>query len=453
VADTRITNARILPIDGRSGIIDDGEIVIRDGFIAEVRPEGSAVAGGRVADNRAADGAAAETVIDADGRLVMPGLVNTHTHSAMTLLRSYADDLPLMDWLQNEIWPVEGHLSAEDVYWGTALAAVEMLKSGTTTCSDMYFFMSDAARAYSDVGIRAVVAPGLFSFSDEPDRRLAEAAAFCREWQGAAGGRITTMLAPHAPYTVDADYMGRILETAADLGIPIHTHVSETKGEVEDSYAQHGMSPVRYLEKLGVLGHEHLLAAHCVHLNEEDISILGERHVAVAHNPQCNMKLGNGVAPVVELAAAGATVGLATDGVASNNNLNLWEEMRMAAFLQKGHYHDTTRLPAATALEMGTRRGAAALALGKQTGSIEVGKQADLIFVDLQQPQFQPIHDITANLVYSAYGSEVSRVLVAGTEVVRDGRMTMVDEAEIYARAREQAERLIRAAGRTPHVG
>lgn len=443
MADTRITNARILPVDGRSGIIDEGEILIRDGRIAELRS-------GR---RGAADGGAAETVMDAGGQLVMPGLVNTHTHAAMTLLRSYADDLPLMDWLQDEIWPVEAHLSAQDVYWGTALAAVEMLKSGTTTCSDMYFFMSDAARAYSDVGMRAVAAPGLFSFSEDPDQRLVEAAAFCREWQGAAGGRITTMLAPHAPYTVDADYMGRILETAADLGIPIHTHVSETKAEVEDSYARHGMSPVRYLEKLGVIGHQHVLAAHCVHVNEEDIAILGERRVAVAHNPQCNMKLGNGVAPVVELDAAGAIVGVATDGVASNNNLNLWEEMRMAAFLQKGHYHDTTRLPAATALEMGTRRGAAALALGEQTGSIEVGKQADLIFVDLQQPQFQPIHDVTANLVYSAYGSEVSRVLVAGTEVVRDGRMTTVDEAEISARGQESAERLIRAAGRTPHVG
>jgi 5-methylthioadenosine/S-adenosylhomocysteine deaminase len=366
----------------------------------------------------------------------------------MTLLRSYADDLPLMQWLENEIWPVEAHLTAEDIYWGTALGAAEMLKSGTTTCSDMYFLMNSAAVAYGDIGMRAVLAPGLFSFAPDPDAALREAVEFSRAWQGEADGRITTMLAPHAPYTCEKGYLRDILTAATELDVPLHTHVSETREEVDESYRTHGISPVRYLEELGITEHRHLLAAHCVHVNEEDIGILGRDGVAVAHNPQCNMKLGNGVAPVVEMATAGATVAVATDGVASNNNLNLWEEMRMAAFLQKGYYHDTTRLPATDALAMGTRRAAAALDLGTSIGSIEVGKQADLIFVDDRQPQFQPLHDVTANLIYSVYGSEVTRVFVGGREVLRDGRLITVDEAEIYARAQAQARRLLEAAGK-----
>jgi 5-methylthioadenosine/S-adenosylhomocysteine deaminase len=323
-----------------------------------------------------------------------------------------------------------------------------MLKSGTTTCSDMYFLMDSGARAYADIGMRAVLAPGLFSFAPDPDATLREAVEFSRSWEGGADGRITTMLAPHAPYTCEKGYLADILAAAAELGVPLHTHVSETKGEVEDSYRTHGMSPVRYLEELGIIGHRHLLAAHCVHVNEEDIEILGRHRVSVAHNPQCNMKLGNGVAPVVEMASAGATVAVATDGVASNNNLNLWEEMRMAAFLQKGHYGDTTRLPATEALAMGTRHGAAALDLGTRVGSIEVGKQADLIFVDDKRPEFQPRHDLTANLIYSAYGSEVTRVLVAGREVVRDGRLVMLEEEKIYEHAQAQAQRLLAAAGK-----
>ena len=434
MAETKIVNASILPVDGKTAIIEGGELLIRDGKIASL---GASVGAGAGAD-----------IVDAQGQVVMPGLVNTHTHSAMTLLRSYADDLPLMEWLQNKIWPVEAHLNEEDIYWGTALAAVEMLKSGTTTCSDMYFLMDNAARAYADTGIRAVIAPGLFSFAQDPAGELRKASEICRDWQGGADGRITTMLAPHAPYTCDREYLLEILDVAREIDVPIHTHLSETKGEVEESYEKLGKSPVAYLEELGILGHRHTLAAHCVHVDEEDIGILGRNRVAIAHNPQCNMKLGNGVAPVVELGAAGAVVGVATDGVASNNNLNLWEEMRMAAFLQKGYHGDTTRLPATAALEMGTRIGAAALDLAGVTGSLEVGKEADLIFVDAKQPQFQPLHDLTSNLVYSAYGSEITRVFVSGREVLRDGRLTRIDEEEIYRNARAQARRLLEAAGK-----
>jgi 5-methylthioadenosine/S-adenosylhomocysteine deaminase len=375
----------------------------------------------------------------------MPGLINTHTHAAMTLLRSYADDLPLMEWLENKIWPVEAHLDEQAVYWGTMLAGVEMLRSGTTCFADMYLFMEGSAKAVSELGMRAALAPGLFSFMPDPNAMLEDARDFCARWNNAAEGRITTMIAPHSAYTCDADYIRRIYGTAVELGIPVHTHLSESKQEVDDSYREHGVSPVRYLADLGLVGGHPLHVAHCVHIGQEDIQILASGDVSVAHNPQCNMKLGNGIAPVPDLLQAGVNVAVATDGVASNNNLNLWEEMRLAAFLQKGHHGDTTLMPAADALSLGTSRAAQALRIQERVGTLEAGKQADMIFLDLNQPQFQPQYDVTAGLIYSAYGSEVRRVLVGGRELVRDGHMLTVDENKVYRRAAEEARRLLSA--------
>ncbi|TVR92307.1 MAG: amidohydrolase [Spirochaetaceae bacterium] len=327
------------------------------------------------------------------------------------------------------------------------LATVEMLRSGTTCCCDMYLHMQSAAEAFEASGMRAVVAQGLFSFLPDPAAALQDSVEFCRRWNGAADGRISTLLAPHAPYTCHAEYLKEIAAAGRSEGIGLHTHLSESKAEVEQSYAEHGVSPVRFLADLGIIGEHSLLAAHCVHLNSEDIRILAEANVAVAHNPQCNMKLGNGIAPVSELLLAKVPVGVATDGVASNNNLNLWEEIRLAALLQKGRQGDTTALPAPQALSLAGEGAARALSLDTVIGRIKTGHRADLIFIDLEHAQFQPLHDPQAALVYSAYGSEVSGVMVDGVELLRDGRLTLFDEAEIYAKAGARANRLFAAAG------
>ncbi|MCE5286117.1 MAG: amidohydrolase, partial [Pelosinus sp.] len=303
----------------------------------------------------------ADKIINCTNMLVTPGLVNAHTHAAMTLLRSYADDMLLMDWLRHKIWPAEANLTGEDVTCGTLLAIAEMLKSGTTTFADMYFFMPEVADAVAQSGIRAVLARGMTGITPTAEQALTESEAFFKDYHNTAEGRITVMIAPHAPYTCPPPYLKRVVNLAAKLGAEIHIHLSETQGEVLECQKQYGKSPIALMDELGVfdLG---TLAAHCVHVSPEDIAIMKAKKVRVAHNPGSNMKLASGIAPVPEMLAAGICVSLGTDGASSNNNLDMLEELRLAATLHKASTLDPLVIPAKTAYDMATTYGAKALA-------------------------------------------------------------------------------------------
>jgi 5-methylthioadenosine/S-adenosylhomocysteine deaminase len=382
--------------------------------------------------------------ISGRGRIAMPGFVNTHTHAAMTLFRGYADDLPLQEWLETKIFPIEARLSAEDVYWGTLLACMEMIRSGTTTFADMYFSMDEAAKAVEESGIRACLSIGMGSLDGKGDEKLAKSVEFCQRWQGAAGGRITTMLGPHAPYTCSRSFLSKVAQSAVDLGVGVHIHISETEREVEDCKRQFRMSPVGFVEASGVF-QAPVLAAHCVAVSDQDIEILAEHDVRVAHNPGSNMKLASGVSPVPKMMRAGITVGLGTDGAASNNNLDMIEEMRLAALLHKVSLKESTAMPARTCLEMATIDGAACLGLEDSVGSLEVGKRADIILIDFDAPHLTPTStvDLASHIVYSSCGADVSTVVIDGVVVMDDRKIIGIDEEKVMSEVDKRALRLV----------
>jgi 5-methylthioadenosine/S-adenosylhomocysteine deaminase len=383
----------------------------------------------------------AETVIDGSNLLVMPGLVNTHGHAAMTLFRSYADDLPLQEWLEDKIWPIEEHLTADDVYWGSMLAICEMLKGGTTTFKDMYFFMDKVAEAAAESGIRAFLSRGMVGFGDSAATGLREAEEFIRNWHGAEGGRINVTLGPHAPYTCPPPYLEKVIALAAKSGRPLQIHLSETKREVEESIDQHGASPIELVNRLGLFDHK-VTAAHCVHVSDRDIEILAEKQVGVAHNPGSNLKLGSGVAPVAKMLEKGIKVGIGTDGASSNNNLDMFEELRLTSLLAKGMAMDPTLINAKTALRMATLTGAEALFL-EGCGCLKEGWKADLIGLRLDVPHLTPMHDPTAQIVYAASASDVDLVLVDGRLLLEKGELKTIDEAKVRAEAARCAARLV----------
>ncbi|NLP36233.1 MAG: amidohydrolase [Firmicutes bacterium] len=384
-----------------------------------------------------------QQTINGVGKLLAPGFVNAHGHAAMTLLRSYADDVPLMYWLEKKIYPVEARLKREDVYWGTMLAIAEMIKGGTTTFVDMYFFMDQVAEAAEEAGIRAVLSRGLVGVGPEADSGLEESKEFCRYWHGRAEGRITTMLGPHAPYTCPPDYLQKVMTLQDELGVPVHIHLSETLDEVEQIKAEYGVTPTKLLQKTGLLKRP-VLAAHCVHLTEEDMDILAEEDVRVAHNPGSNLKLGSGIAPVPDLLKRGVTVGLGTDGAASNNNLDMLEEMRLAALLHKGSRMDPTLISASEAIAMATRESAKAAFLDN-VGVVASGMKADLILIKLKQPHLVPQHDLMAHLVYAAQPSDIQMVMVDGKILCQDGKLTTLDEENIIEQAQQRAINLVQA--------
>ena len=424
-----IKNCFILS-DNRDRPIDQGDIAIEDDRLIRVGADGVAPYGWQP-----------DLVIDGRDHLCLPGLVNCHTHAAMTLLRGYADDLPLMEWLETKILPAEDRFTGEDVYWASLLAIIEMVKSGTTTFNDMYFFMEELARAVAQAGVRAVLARGLSGVGSSAERGLEESRSLIERWQGGAGGRITVRLGPHAPYTCPPAYMERVLQLAEEYRVGIHIHVAETAGELEQIKGQYGKTPVKYLKDLGVFRFP-VLAAHCVHLTEDDLVLLAENRVAVAHCPESNMKLASGAAPVVAMRRAGITVGLGTDGAASNNNLDMFEEMRSAALLHKLVNREALALPAYEALMMSTRDGARALGLEKEVGVLKPGYKADLILVDLNQAHLCPRHQLVAQMVYSARGSDVDTVIIDGRLVMENRRMLTVDEETVRNQVESRAKRL-----------
>ena len=381
-----------------------------------------------------------DKVINGRGKLLSPGFVNAHGHAAMSLLRSYADDVPLMYWLEKRIWPIEAKLKREDVYWGSMLAMVEMLKGGTTTFTDMYFFMDQVAEAAEESGIRAVLSRGLVGIGEMADKGLEESEQFVQAWQG-RGGRITTMLGPHAPYTCPPHYLKRIMTLQEKLKVPIQIHLSETTDEVERIREQYGVSPTVLLKDIGLFT-KPVLAAHCVHLTADDLDILKEFDVHVAHNPGSNLKLGSGISPVPDMLKRGITVGLGTDGAASNNNLDMMEEMRLAALLHKGSRMDPTAITARDALAMATRESAKAVFLD-DVGVVAAGMKADLIMLDLRKPHLTPLHDLVAHLVYAAQPSDITLVMVNGKILVEDGNMITLDEENIMYQAQQRAMHLV----------
>ena len=379
-------------------------------------------------------------VIDADGKIAVPGMVNTHTHAAMTLLRSYADDMVLMDWLQNKIWPAEDGLTDDDIYWGTMLSIAEMLKSGTTCFADMYFSMDRVADAVAETGIRAALSRGLTGFSDENFAKLEENAALFKERHNSCNGRIRVMLGPHAPYTCSMDYLKKVVAKAQELGTEIHMHLAETRGEVDDCIKEHGMSPIKLMDSIGMFECG-TLAAHCVHVDEEDMELMAAKHVRVAHNPQSNLKLASGIAPVPAMLKHGITVGLGTDGTSSNNNLDMLEECRLAAMLHKNMTGDPQILPAAEALALATSEGAKALGF-KNLGKIGAGQIADIVLYNMDKPYWHPRHDRTSLFVYAANSGDADTVIIDGKVLMQNGRLLNMDLEKIYAEADVRARRL-----------
>lgn len=379
-------------------------------------------------------------VIDAAGKIAVPGMVNTHTHAAMTLLRSYADDMVLMDWLQNKIWPAEDGLTDDDIYWGTMLSIAEMLKTGTTCFADMYFAMDRVADAVAETGIRAALSRGLTGFSDENYAKLEENANLFKERHNSCNGRIRVMLGPHAPYTCSVEYLKKVIATAQNIGSEIHMHLSETAGEVSDCVKQHGVSPIKLMDSLGMFECG-TLAAHCVHVDADDIKIMAAKNVRVAHNPQSNLKLASGIAPVPAMLSAGITVGLGTDGTSSNNNLDMLEECRLAAMLHKNMIGDPQIIPAGQALAMATSEGAKALGF-KNLGKIEAGQKADIVLYDMDKPYWHPRHDRISLFVYAASACDADTVIIDGKVLMQNGELLYMDLEKIYDEADRRAHRL-----------
>lgn len=380
-------------------------------------------------------------IIDGQGKLATAGMVNTHGHVSMTLLRSYADDMALMDWLQNKIWPIEDKMDANDIYWGAMLGIAEMLKGGTTCFADMYAFMEDVARACAEAGIRANLCRGLIGVAPDKDIKLAENNTLAENWQGYDHGRIRVTYGPHAPYTCPVDYLEKVIKAAADHKAEIQMHLCETKFEVESCVKEHGVTPIKLMDNLGMfeLG---TVAAHCVHLTDEDMEIMAAKKVRVAHNPQSNLKLASGIAPVAQMLEKGICVGLGTDGASSNNNLDMLEECRAAAMLHKATTFDPLVVPAAKAWEMATCDGAKVLGF-ENLGTLEAGKLADIVLWDMHKPYWYPRHNKLSQLVYAANSSDADTVIIAGKKVLEGGRLLTFDEEKIYAEAQACAEKLI----------
>ncbi|MBQ3725549.1 MAG: amidohydrolase [Selenomonadaceae bacterium] len=381
-----------------------------------------------------------EKIIDGKNKFATPGLVNAHTHASMTLLRSYSDDKALMDWLQKDIWPVEDKMTRKDIYWGAALAAVEMIRGGTTAFADMYGpDMGEVARVVEESGLRGNLSQGLISFANG-EKKLASNIALYKNFHGAADGRITVMFGPHAIYTCPPDYLKKVAAEAEKLGAEIHMHMNETQTEIDDCLKNYGKRPFEVVNETGLtdLG---MLAAHCVHLSDEEIEIICDKKIRVAHNPGSNMKLASGICPAPKLLAAGVTVALGTDGASSNNNLDMLEEIRLAALLAKVDTLNPLAVPAAQALQMATQFGAAALGL-QNVGRLEEGCKADIVLWDMRGVDWQPNYNPASLLVYSANSAAADTVIVDGKILMEGRALKTLDEEKILAEFTACANRL-----------
>ncbi|MBF0387226.1 MAG: amidohydrolase [Candidatus Omnitrophica bacterium] len=442
--DTIISGGTVVTVNSAMDVIEDGAVAIKDGTILAV---------GKRAAITSRFGA--KQVIKAQGQIVMPGLVNTHTHIPMVMFRGYADDLPLLQWLKEYIWPAEARFVKPDsVRIASYLAIAEMIRSGTTTFSDSYFFEDVVASVARKANIRAVVGECLLDFptpnSKTSEEGLKYTEALIREYSG--DRLVTVAVAPHAPYTCSPELLKKALELSDKYNAPLHIHVAETKDEVSDLELRFHMRPVGYLDSLGLLT-ARTIAAHAIQLDTAEIKVLADRKTGVAHNPESNMKLAEGIARVPEMLSTGVKVGLGTDGAASNNDLNMFEEMKAAALLHKVQTWSPTVLDARTALRMATIDGAEVLGLKNKTGSLEAGKDADIIIIDVDRPHLVPFYNVYSLLVYSVDGSDVDTVMVAGKVVMKDKKLLTINEQQALADMRALAQEIKKeASGLNEHL-
>jgi 5-methylthioadenosine/S-adenosylhomocysteine deaminase len=431
--DIIIRGGTVVTMDGSSRVIDNGAIAIKGQRI--------------VAVGAAAEIAARYTslrTLNAYGKVVMPGLINTHTHVPMVLFRGIADDLVLMEWLQKYIFPAEAkNVDEQFVRWGTRLGCLEMIQGGTTTYVDMYYFEDAIADETARAGMRAVLGETLIDFP-APDNKTWDAGMtyverFATKWKG--HGLITPAIAPHAPYTVSTDHLKQAHSFSQRLGVPLVIHIAEDQAEVKTIQERYGASSVAYLDRIGLLDGR-VIGAHMVWPTTDDISTLASRSVGVAHCPQSNMKLAAGAAPVPQMLKAGVAVGLGTDGAASNNDLDMWEEIDTAAKLHKLTSKDPTVINAREAIEMATIRGARAIHLEKEIGSLEAGKRADLIIVDMKSAHQTPLYNIYSQLAYATKASDVESVIINGRVVMMKRRVLTIDERLVSTKAGEYRDRI-----------
>jgi 5-methylthioadenosine/S-adenosylhomocysteine deaminase len=425
--DLIIAGGTIVTMDATRRIIDNGAIAVTDGRIVAVGPRAEVEKSYQ-----------ARETIDAKDRVIIPGLINGHTHIPMTLFRGLADDLDLQDWLTKYIFPAEAkNVSEEFVRVGTRLGLAEMIRGGTTTYCDMYYFEDAIAEETAKAGVRGVLGETVIDFPVADNKTNAEAMAyvekFVKRWQG--NNLIVPAIAPHAPYTVSEEHLKAVRAFSDRTEAPIVTHISETKREVDDSIKAKGASPIDYLDRIGFLNNR-VIAAHVVWPSDGEIELLKKLGVGVVHNPQSNMKLAAGVAPVPKMLKAGVKLGLGTDGAASNNDLNMWEEMDTAAKLHKVFSGDPKVISAQEAFEMATIHGAAALHLDKEIGSLEVGKRADVVIVEQNSLNQTPLYNLYSDLVYATKASDVLTVVINGRTLMRDRKLLTLDEAAIKASAR-----------------
>ncbi len=422
-----IKNIDLVSMDGKNELIENTNIYVVDNKIIHI---------GEIREDLQV-----EKIIDGKNKIAMPGLINAHTHMGMSLLRNFADDLPLYDWLTKKIWPVEAKLKSEDIYWGSLLSMVEMIQGGTTAFCDMYFFMDEVGKGLEESGIRGVLTRGLIE-DDQAQMKLNETRELFKNWHSKGNGRIKVMVAPHAPYTCSPDFLIESFELAKELKTGIHIHLSETKKEVEDSFKLYGKSPIKHVYDLGIFD-SHTIAAHCVHVDNEDIEIMKEKNVFPVNNPGSNLKLASGFSPVAQMLKRGIPVALGTDGSSSNNNLNMFEEINLASIINKAVNLDAVSVPAISALEMGTINGAKALDWDKEIGSIEIGKKADIILIDTDKPHFYPRHNIISSLAYTAQASDVDTVIVDGKIIMEKREIKTLDVEKIKFMAEKHGKDLV----------
>jgi 5-methylthioadenosine/S-adenosylhomocysteine deaminase len=434
--DLVVYNGTIITVNASFEIIPNGLLCIKSGQLKRVEA---------LRENPKLP--AAKETLNADGGIIMPGLVNTHTHLPMTLFRGLADDLPLDVWLNGHIFPAESdHLNPDNVRWGTLLACVEMLLSGATTCCDGYFFEDQVAAAVQTSGMRAILAQGVIDFPapgiPNPKENIEISKRFVRKWQN-SNLLITPSVFCHSAYTCSAATLKKAKSICAENGMLLQIHAAETQKECRQIEKEHQATPIQYLDQLGILD-ENTLLVHCVWVDDHDIEIIAARKTGISHNPESNAKLASGIAPIPKFLKSGITVGLGTDGCASNNNLDLFHEMDMVAKLHKAEKFDPTTMDAKTVVKMATITGAKALGLDRLIGSLEVGKQADLIVIDTHSPHMVPMYHPESHIVYTAKSSDVRDVVVNGRVLVRDRQIPHLDVAEIMTKVREIARHIKR---------
>lgn len=434
-----ITNCTILTMNDKDEYYPDGAMVIEDGKISAI--------GSRE------DIAPVGDVIDMEKRVVMPGLINTHTHSHSSIFRSLGDDMELMDWLHNAMWPTERHINHEVAYAAARMSCLEYLRGGITTYADQFYFAEDVAQAAMESGLRCFLAPSVFTKpTAETADTFAAAESFIKNWIGKEHEtNIYPCIGPHAPYSVDESLFKKVNRLADQYDLLVHIHISETLDENRQIMEQQGMTPTGWLHHMGVLEHR-TLAAHSIHLSEPDMELYAKNQVHASYNPVSNLKLVSGIMPIKEMKKAGIQISLGTDGSNSNNSMDLLRDLKTGVLIQKMKYGDATFLPAGEALRMATIEGAKALYMEKETGSLETGKRADFISLDTQSPRLSPLYAekvdrIYATIVYSASGADIKDTVVDGRWVMQNGHVLTFDENEVRERAQEAGDYLVKKAG------